>query len=407
MTDELKTELERISKEAQELKSALANTPKAEEIKALSDKIEAMITDKSATEENIQKLADQISKISVKPVKEHKSFKDALAAALEEKAEEISMILKTGGKGGHTLNLEIETKSAIDMGTDNTIGSGSTQNLLTQNTGIISTVRSRELTYAAHVSVGSIGTSKAMWVEELDEQGDPIFIGEGDAKTKLSVKYVEQTMSVRKIAVYGKVTTEMLADLPQFISYITNNLAKRLDIEAEDQLVYGDGTGDNPKGINEYATAFSAGALAGQINDANELDVIEAIALQVKQAHGVPNTLYINPATMAKIKLIKDAAHRPVWKDYVTINGTMNVSGMDIIESKAVTAGDFIGGDTSVVHLLYRENLSIQVGLDGNDFTQNKQTILLEKRLVQFVSANDTPVLVKGDFASAITALGV
>jgi len=47
----------------------------------------------------------------------------------------------------------------------------------------------------------------------------------------------------------------------------------------------------------------------------------------------------------------------------------------------------------------------MQIGLDGNDLTQNKQTLVLEKRLVQFVSANDTNVLIKGDFASAITAL--
>ena len=87
------------------------------------------------------------------------------------------------------------------------------------------------------------------------------------------------------------------------------------------------------------------------IVDANELDVIEAIALQVKQAHGNPTTLFIHPGTMAKIKLIKDAAGRPVWKDYVTPEGGMRISGMDIVETTAITTGEFVGGDTSVVNL--------------------------------------------------------
>ena len=107
------------------------------------------------------------------------------------------------------------------------------------------------------------------------------------------------------------------------------------------------------------------------------------------------------------MKLIKDQADRPVWKDYVTIDGSLKISGMTIIESTAITAGTFVGGDTTAVNLLIREELGIQIGLDGNDFTQNKKTMLVEKRLVQFVSANDTPVLVKGDFATAIAALTI
>jgi hypothetical protein len=45
--------------------------------------------------------------------------------------------------------------------------------------------------------------------------------------------------------------------------------------------------------------------------------------------------------------------------------------------------------------------MTMQIGLDGNDFTNNVKTILVEQRLVQFVSANDTQVLVKGTFAVA------
>jgi hypothetical protein len=334
----------------------------------------------------------------------YKTLKEALMAAFEEKAEEINTIIKNGGKQNASLSVEVSTKTVIDMGELNTIGSGTTQNLLTQNTGVISTIRSRELRYAANVSTGTIGNERALWVEETDEQGTPIFIGEGDAKTQLSVKYVEKTESVKKIAVYGKVTTEMMADLPQFISYIQNNLIKRLDIVAENKLISATGTGDDPKGIEHYATAFTGGSLAASVDNANELDVIEAIALQVKEAHGLPNTLFVHPSTMSAIKLIKDGS-TPVWKDYVTTNGMLNISGMNIIETTGITAGDFVGGDTSVVNLLYREQLGIQIGLDGNDFTNNKKTMLVEKRLVQFVSANDTPVIVKGDFTTAKAAI--
>ena len=335
--------------------------------------------------------------------KGYKSLNEAIQAAFMEKAEEIATIVKNGGKQEKSLNISV--KAAVVMGNASTIGSGTTQYSLTENTGIISQIRKREMTYLAEVSVGRIGSNIAMWIEETDEQGTPIFIAEGVSKTQLSVIYQEKTASVKKAAVYGKVTTEMMADLPQLISYIENNLTKRLDIVIENNLLTGAAGGDNVTGLKTFATAFSAGALANLIVAANELDVLEAIALQVKTAFGLPKSVFIHPSTMAAIKLIKDSTGRPVWKDYVTIDGSMNISGLKVIESTAVTAGEFIGGDTTVANVLIREDMNIQIGLDGNDFTQNKKTILLEKRLVQFVSANDAPVIVKGTFTAAKAAL--
>ncbi|WP_416859611.1 phage major capsid protein, partial [Salmonella sp. s57029] len=84
-----------------------------------------------------------------------------------------------------------------------------------------------------------------MWVEETDEQGTPIFIAEGAGATKLSVKYVEKTARVKIINVYGKVTLRMLQDLPQLVSYIQNNMMKRVSLKTEDALFSGDGLNDN------------------------------------------------------------------------------------------------------------------------------------------------------------------
>jgi hypothetical protein len=153
----------------------------------------------------------------------------------------------------------------------------------------------------------------------------------------------------------------------------------------------------------EYATAFTGGSLAGEVEMANELDVLEAIALQCKEANGFPESVFVHPSTMSKIRLIKEqGTGRPIWKDYVTPAGEFNYSGLRVIETLALTPGQFIGGETSVINVLNRTGLRVQIGLDGNDLTNNKQTLVLEKRLVQFVSANDTPVLIKGTFATAI-----
>jgi hypothetical protein len=82
---------------------------------------------------------------------------------------------------------------------------------------------------------------------------------------------------------------------------------------------------------------------------------------------------------------------------YTTLQG-VRLIGTNALDALGI---DFIGGDLSVINVLFRQGMRVQIGLDGNDFIENKKTILLEQRLVQFVSANDVNVLVKGTFAAA------
>jgi HK97 family phage major capsid protein len=303
--------------------------------------------------------------------------------------------------------INVEIKAAVTMGLDTTIYTGATQQTITQNTGIISTIRQRAERYLAAVSVGQIGTDRALWVEETDEQGTPIFIGEGDTKTQISVKYVEKDAKVKKIAVRGRITQEMFDDLPQLVNYIYNNMMKRVQTKIEDQLLNGDNTGDNLNGVITVATAFAAGDSAETIVAPNEFDVMNAIATQVEIANGVPNAIFVHPRTIQAMKAIKATDGTPLWRLYVDMLGEMTVAGMRVISTTAVTAGDFVGGDMSVANVLFRESLNLRVGLDGTDWSENKKTALLESRLVQFVSANDVQVVVKGDFATAKTALQV
>lgn len=376
--------------------------------KELSEKIEKA-ADKVEFDSFKEGIAKQVDALELKlknqaeaKVSQPKSMKAAIMDAIIEKADEIASIVKNDGKQTEPLFL----KAVVDMGLNNTIEAGTTFQTITANTGIVSTIRQRQEKYLANVSVGSTTGKHALWVEEYGQDGTPIFIGEGDAKTQISVLYQEKTKPVGKIAVYGKVTTEMLADAGQLASYVQNNLLKRTAIATENQLLAGDGTGDNLTGLKTYATTFLASpALALQVDNANEFDVLNAMALQVEIAHGIPTAVFVHPSTIAKMKTIKATDGTPLYKQYTDFTGEMTIYGMKVVSTTAVTAGEFIGGDTSVANVLFRQGLSIQIGMDGNDFTNNKKTILVEQRLVQFVSANDTPVLVKGVFATAIAAL--
>lgn len=350
-------------------------------------------------------------KLELKSEKDGKplTFKQALDDAFEdvEVLATLKSVVDKGGNQDGPIKINI-AKAAIVMGENNTIGSGATQYTLTENTGIITGIRRRVEKYLSKVSRGTIGTKYAVWVEETDPQGVPIVVAEGAGKPQVSSKWIEKTASVKKVAAHGKVTTEMIADLSQLITYIKGTMLKRLSLATEDELFSGDGTGEHLFGINTLATAFSAGAMVGAVQAPNEFDVLRAIALQAEIANGEANGLFVHPSTWALMQALKDANDRPIWKDYLDpTTQAIIFAGMEIITTSAVTAGNFVGGDLSVLHVLFREEMSLQIGLDGNDFTNNVKTILAEQRLVQFASANDTPVLIKGDFATAKAALAI
>jgi hypothetical protein len=78
---------------------------------------------------------------------------------------------------------------------------------------------------------------------------------------------------------------------------------------------------------------------------------------------------------------------------------------MTVVGTPAVTSGEFVGGDASVLNVLFRENMNVRMVPSGDDPINNLMTVIVESRLVQFVSANDAPCLVYGNFETATGVL--
>jgi HK97 family phage major capsid protein len=378
-----------------------ANQTDVEAIKASIEELKSA-NDVTAIKEAITNVETQIEALKQannEPQKEVKSFREALMSAFEAKAEDINNAINTKGA-----NVDIQVKAAVNVTEANTIlgGDSASHWLLTSFTGVISAVRSRVSRYLGLVSVGTINNRVAMWVEEYNEQGTPIFIGEGTGKTNVSVQYKEKEAKVQKIAVYCKVSTEMLRDLPQLVSYLQANLLRRIEVATVTELFAGNGTMLN--GLLGYATAFTGGGVTTAIP--SDFDVFRALALQVQKGFGTASAVFVNPDILAAMDMEKSVDGIYLIPPFKSADGT-EVAGMQLIPELALIGSgvDFVGGDLSVVNVRFREGLSINIGEDGNDFTNNMRTILAEQALVQFVSANDTQVLVKGTMAAAKTLI--
>jgi HK97 family phage major capsid protein len=335
------------------------------------------------------------------------SFIGAFVKAYKPVLDKMKQIRDNKGVLQAPLVFEVETKEVGAISLASTIANeaSSGQVTISEFTGIVSPIRQRLLTYLANVSVGSIGTQYAVWVEEYDQEGTPVFIGEGIEKTPIDVQYKEQRAKVEKIGVHMKVTMEMLEDAAYLASYIQANGVKRVETVIENQLFTGNGTSPQLVGLLSKATTFTGGSMAGGVEAATNWDVIHGIIAQVRAANGLVNAVFVETGQYHLMLSEKDLEKNYILPAGVTFDaqGGINAWGVRIIPTNALTgtAAQFVGGDLSTINVRLRSGLSVAIGESGDDFIDNLKTIRIEQRLVQFISANDTPVLVKGVFSTA------
>jgi HK97 family phage major capsid protein len=384
------------------------------------DKADAVLKslDGVLSKEDAQKMQSQLDKLDIaiqksavqKQVNEE-SFKDAFMKAYAPVQKEIERMKSAGERLKAPITFEIQEKTVGTISLASTLANvaSSSQVTISEFTGVVSPIRQRLLTYLQNVSVGAIGTQYAVWVEEYDQEGVPVFIGEGIEKTQLDVQYKEQRAKVNKIGVHMKVTTEMLEDAGYLFSYIQSNGVKRVETVIENQLFNGNGTDPQLIGLIGKATAFTGASMAGNVESATNWDVIHGIIAQVKAANGQVNGVFVETGQYHVMLSEKDGDKQYILPAGVTFDaqGGLNAWGVRIIPTNALTgtSADFVGGDLSVVNVRLRTGIQVAIGEAGDDFIDNLKTVRIEQRLVQFISANDTPVLVKGTFSAAKTIL--
>ena len=250
------------------------------------------------------------------------------------------------------------------------------------------------------------------WVYETGQDGTIDGTGEGLAKDQIDNDFVVTSVALVKRAAYFKVSTEMLDDATFMSGWLRNKLIVRLLLDVDSQCLNGNGTAPNLKGIVSYATAFSPGSFAtggaNAVDSANNADVLVVAMNQIKLANQGTQalTIQMNPTDAAALKTIKLTATDKRYVDrLLQVGSTLMLDGTPILENNDITIGSYLIGDFSKATIVQKSGITVEVGLDGSDFTKNMRTILAEWRGQLFVQNNDTTAFVKGVFATDAAAI--
>lgn len=227
-------------------------------------------------------------------------------------------------------------------------------------------------------------------------------VAEGAAKPQSNVTFEAKTDVIKKLAVWIPVSDEALDDVPQLYGYLQQLLRYDLKLEEEEQILKGDGTGNNLPGIMTQATTFTPSlSKAGD----TAIDTVRRAIYQVrKQAKLAADATVMTEQDWMDIELQKDSQNRYLFANlqgFVTpiLWGRPVVTSDSMDEGNGTdTGGEFLVGNFQRGATIYdRMSFLFKVGMINDDFIKNQRALLVEERLGLAVRRNYA--FVKGRFA--------
>jgi HK97 family phage major capsid protein len=253
------------------------------------------------------------------------------------------------------------------------------------------------------VTRASATSNLISWVSKASAEGAAGQTAEGTAKNQIDFNLVVSSEAVKKTTAYVKVSTEMLDDVDFIASEINNELMVEVMLAVEGQVYSGDGTGQNLNGVRTQASVFAPSAeFTGTVDNANNIDVLVAAVDQIEAVNQPqPSAVLMHPTDVNILKATKVSATDKRYVDrLVSVAGSLELDGIPIIKTTLVTKGEYLIGFFPFDTVYQQDGISIDIGLDGNDFTNNMRTILAEWRGLNLIKTNKLPAFVKGVFAT-------
>lgn len=185
------------------------------------------------------------------------------------------------------------------------------------------------------------------------------------------------TDRVRTIAHWIPATTRVLSDAPQIRSIIDQFLRDGLQEELEDQVIAGNGAGENLPGI------LNTPGLTAQPYVATGTPLLTTTrkartAVRVV-GRAVPTAYVFHPADWEALDLLQDAENRYYFGGPREMM-TPRLWGLTVAESEAMPPGRALCGDMRQCVLWDRMQTAIYVGTINDDFIRNLIRILAEMR---------------------------
>jgi HK97 family phage major capsid protein len=224
---------------------------------------------------------------------------------------------------------------------------------------------------------GGFGTGNSFsFLRQVTRTNNAAPVADGALKPTSVYTLAEVEDRVRVLAHLSQSVPERyFADHANLEDFLRNEMESGLYLALENQVVHGDGTGENLTGLLNTS---------GIITQAFVIDALTSIrkAMTILEVYGItPTALVLNPVDAEALDLLRDsgATGKYLLGDPAG-DGVEKLWKVPRVRSNAVAAGTAILGDWQQAQVVVREDATLALDRSGENFTKNLVTMRLEAR---------------------------
>ena len=227
-------------------------------------------------------------------------------------------------------------------------------------------------------------------------------VAEGVAFAESTAKFKGYTLALQKIGDSLPVSEEFFNDEVMAAAELEVFLDANVLDKVASQIVVGDNTGTNLKGLITSSPLYTA--VASGIADANIYDLIAKVSEDITSVGGAkyaPDFVAMNIADINKLKLKKDSTY-----NYVFNFNDPRIGALNIVEDNNVPANTLYLGDSRFARIYEMGGVVVSKGYNGTDFAEDMLTLKARKRLAFLIrEADKTGFRKVASISAALTTL--
>jgi HK97 family phage major capsid protein len=383
--EEIGKTIEKTNKQVEETGKIAEDTKT--ELKGLAEKF-------NKAQEQLDKLDTLTKRLGEGGDNRPKSFKGKVLEALEKGKDTIKGLRNVSGK---SYEIDIDTKAIVLE------SSALTGDVIDpdRRPGVV-VAPERQQHVRSLMSVGQTSSNKWSYTEETAYTDGTAMTAEGAAYGKSDFTLEQKSVDVKKVTAAMDLSEEILEDIPGLYTYLNGRLMQKLMNREDNQILFGDGTGNNLRGVYTAGTAFAAGTTV--VAKPQKWDVLATAWKQLRIAEYSATAVIVSPVDLLDMALTKDDEGRyllPII--FMNSGGQKTVMMVPVIDNTYMTAGNFLMGDFQrAAELIDRRQVSIQISTENKDnFEKGLVTVRLAERLALPIYFPQG--FVKGTFTAGIT----
>ena len=385
--DQAKAEIKAFEEKNKELIKTEAKAMFDEEIKSIQSDFEAKL-------KTVQEHADKLDlKLQSKAL--NGMAKKSVSEELKEKKSEIKSLVSGSA------NAEVELKALTNRASvsDNALGF-----FIPEITQLGHKERSL-YNVLPKVTVSDKNTGGTIRYRDWDEATTvraAAMVAEGAAFPESTAKFKWYSEDLRKIGDTLPVTEEFFEDEAMAASELEMFLDVNVNLVIDTQLVNGDGTGQNLKGLLNVAPAYAP--VASGISAPNLKDLAIKVKNDITRSRGSkysPDMALVNSLTMESLILKKDSTN-----NYIFDENTGTIGGLAVVIDENVPNNQMIVGDRRYARIYEKTGVVLSKWMPNNQYLEDEITIKARKRMLLLVKNGDRTGFRKvTDIAAALVTL--